>query len=80
MAPIQNLAIQFENTPISPRVTLNLKILLDPACDSHFPKGVSGLSPVFPIVVPLIPCFNSVDSVNTFLSFDTGTSAATKDF
>ena len=52
-----------------------MKILLDSACGSYFPKGVSGLSlslsPVFPIVVPLIPCVNSVNSVDSVDSVDT---------
>ena len=46
-------------------MTVNSKISLDPACDSHFQKGVSGLSPVLHIVVPLIPHVNSVKHVNS---------------
>ena len=57
------------------RATFNLEILLDtrvrhsiwkyswtPACNPHFPKGVSCLSLVFPILVPHIPRVNNVKS------------------
>ena len=45
-------------------------------CNNHFPKGVSGLSPVFPIVAPLIPRvdivnqFNIVNQVNSINHFN----------
>ena len=38
--------------------------LIDPSRHSLFHKGVSGLSPVFPIVAPLIPRVNSVNQFN----------------